>query len=229
MHQGCFVWTPTPPLSGRRTPRPGPVRVCVCVLSWPGRAGRPPGRVLVRLTVSCGHFLLLSLSARPPLGWGCPACVFSGFFSPLVRCPCLRRSVFSGPGCLGPWRLLVLPPPLFWFFFLFLPPPPACLVVRFVFFFRGFFFLPLFSSCCAGCAVPGWCAVVCRACWFVLLWALCFGGSLCALALCCSVPLACGLPLCVVACCVVCARSCRAGGVALPLAALWCCPPDPSE
>ena len=31
MHRGCFVWTPTPPLSGQRTPRPGPPRVCVCV------------------------------------------------------------------------------------------------------------------------------------------------------------------------------------------------------
>ena len=34
-----FVWTPTPPLAGRRSPHPGPVRVCVCssVLAGSGR------------------------------------------------------------------------------------------------------------------------------------------------------------------------------------------------
>ena len=42
MHRGCFVWTPTPPLSGRRTPRPGPARVCVrALLGRVGRAGLP--------------------------------------------------------------------------------------------------------------------------------------------------------------------------------------------
>ena len=40
MHLGCFVWTPTPPLSGGRTPRPGPARVCVCVPFLAG-SGRP--------------------------------------------------------------------------------------------------------------------------------------------------------------------------------------------
>ena len=39
MHQGCFVWMPTPPLSDRRTPRPGPVRVCVCVPCLAGSGG----------------------------------------------------------------------------------------------------------------------------------------------------------------------------------------------
>ena len=33
----------------------GPVRLCVCVLSWPGRAGRPSGRVLLHLTFSCAR------------------------------------------------------------------------------------------------------------------------------------------------------------------------------
>ena len=95
MHRGCFVWTATCRLSGRRTPRPAPrvsvfvflvcVRGCtrpsgrspgrvwraglpcvfqrthpsgwlpghspIRVASWPGWAGRPLGRVLVRLTV----------------------------------------------------------------------------------------------------------------------------------------------------------------------------------
>ena len=55
MHRGCFVWTLTPPLLGRRTPRSGPVCVCVCVPLLPGRVDRPPGRVLVRLTIFCGR------------------------------------------------------------------------------------------------------------------------------------------------------------------------------
>ena len=44
MHRGCFVWTSSPPLEGRRTPRPGPVRVCVC-LSFLAGLGGPASRV----------------------------------------------------------------------------------------------------------------------------------------------------------------------------------------
>ena len=43
MHRGCFVWTPTPPLAGRRSPRPGPARVCSCVLFLAG-SGAPASR-----------------------------------------------------------------------------------------------------------------------------------------------------------------------------------------
>ena len=39
MHGRCFVWTPTRPLAGRRTPRPGPARVCVCLLFLAGSGG----------------------------------------------------------------------------------------------------------------------------------------------------------------------------------------------
>ena len=39
MHQGCFVWTLTPPLAGGRTPRLGPVCVCVCLLFLAGSGG----------------------------------------------------------------------------------------------------------------------------------------------------------------------------------------------
>ena len=123
MHWGCFVWTPTPPLAGWRTTGPGPVRVCVCSFVRPGRAGRPPGHVLLRLT-----FPLVAVSvsfARPPPGWGCPFLCpfcFSSFVVPW-RPRCLLRSLVSGPGCLGPWRLVFLssPPcrPV-----LFCPPPP---------------------------------------------------------------------------------------------------------
>ena len=38
-----LVWTPTPPLAGRRTPRPGPARVRVC-LSFLAGSGGPASR-----------------------------------------------------------------------------------------------------------------------------------------------------------------------------------------
>ena len=146
---------------------------CVRVRAFLAGSGGPASRARFGAPhLFLWPFLLLSFSARPPPGWGCPACVFPGFFSPLVRSPCLRRSVFSGPGCLGPWRLVVLPPPSLFFFFL---PPPLRVCLFLLFSFSGFllfFFLPFFS-CCAGCAVPGWCVVVGGACWCVFLWALC--------------------------------------------------------
>ena len=95
-------------------------RACVCACSsWPGRAGRPPGRVLVELTFSLGRFGFLLCLAAPFL-------VF--FFS----CPhplCLLLSLVSGPGCLGPWRCALR----------FFSPPASRLSVRSRFFF--FFFL----------------------------------------------------------------------------------------
>ena len=44
-------------------------RWCAC-FAWPGRAGRPPGRVLVRLTLSFGRFVFLLCLA--PSGLGLP-------------------------------------------------------------------------------------------------------------------------------------------------------------
>ena len=100
------------------------------------------------------------LSPPPPLLFFFPAFPRSVFFpSPLaiffvffffVRPRCLLRSVFSGLGFLGPWRLVVAPapPPLLFF--------PSCLL--FAFFFR---------LCLAGGAVRGWC--VCRGLWVVLV------------------------------------------------------------
>ena len=212
---GLHVWTRslTGPASscGRRH---RPVRVCVCVLSWPGRAGRPPGRVLMRLTFFLWLFLVLSPSARPPLGWGCPACGFSCvFFLFSFRPPCLRCSVFSGPDCLGPWRPVVRPPALLFLFFLLFSfsPPPARGFFSCVFFsLSGFFFSsPSFSFCCA---VLWWLCgaeVVCPGLWGVLVrvfvalvlrqgpvfaCALLFGAPcLCLLLLCCCL-LCCACP-----------------------------------
>ena len=72
-------------------------RWCAC-FAWPGRAGRPPGRVLVRLTFSFGRFVFLLCLA--PSGLGCP---------PLLRCCC--RSLLAGVCgvwvgcCLAPVRV----------------------------------------------------------------------------------------------------------------------------
>ena len=104
-------------------------RVCACACpAWPGRAGRPPGRVLLRLTFPLA--VLASLFAcSAPSGLRLPCLLlllgffvffwFSSPFSPSWRPRCALLCVFSGPGCLGPWRLV--PPPRLFFFF----PSPA--------------------------------------------------------------------------------------------------------
>ena len=86
-------------------------RWCAC-FAWPGRAGRPPGRVLVRLTLSFGRFVFL-LCLAPP-GWGCPSLfrcccrsslvVFLGLPLPGSRLVCVSRLAV---GC----SLVVAPPP----------------------------------------------------------------------------------------------------------------------
>ena len=122
--------TPDCPPSGRAA-------VCACACpAWPGRAGRPPRRVLVRLTFPLA--VLASLFAcSAPSGLGLPCLwlwlvfffgfclffflfffLFISLFSPLLRHRCVLLCMFSGPGCHGPWRLG--PPP----FFLSCPPPP---------------------------------------------------------------------------------------------------------
>ena len=126
MHRGCFVSTPTPPLAGRGTPRPGLVRVCVCVLSLSGRAGQPPVHLLVRLAFSSGRSVFLF--ARPPLGCDCP---FPGplfalpFFSlppPFFFAAPPLSLAFFGFRPRVPWALaLYFSPP---------PPPGLCFFLR---------------------------------------------------------------------------------------------------
>ena len=162
MHRGCFVWTPTPHLLGWRTPRPGPARVCLrALLGRVGRAGLPGAFWCA--SPFLWPFFVRSLLVRPPPGRGCPVCgccwvcFFLSFFPFPLPPPCSAPAVscfafFSGPGCLGPWRLVAPPPPLCaprclllflfsglgclgpWrlvarppFFFVFCPPPPCCL------------------------------------------------------------------------------------------------------
>ena len=120
---------------GRRTRVP---RVGVCVCSpWPGRAGRPPGRVLVRLTFPLA--VLSFFFAWPPPGWGCP-CLFSFFFpvvfSFLAIAPPLLARPLSVAFCAFPPRvplalaLCVSSCPPHFFFLLFLSScalRPCCL------------------------------------------------------------------------------------------------------
>ena len=118
MHRGCFVWTPSPPLLGRRTPRPGPARVCVCVPYLAGSGG-PASRAgfgAPHLSFGRSWFALCLFG---PLHAGlAPFVVVVAFFFvsfpllPSLRPRCVLLCVFSGPGCLGPW-LLVPPPPFF--------------------------------------------------------------------------------------------------------------------
>ena len=122
------------------------VRVCSCAcFAWPGRAGRPPGRVLVRLTFSFGRFVLLLCLA--PSGLGLPLSlslllpVPVGCFSrpPAAWLSVRSRLVYVSRLAVG-CSLVVAPP----------PPSPfvsrgfrrSCLVPRwFFFFFSLFFFL----------------------------------------------------------------------------------------
>ena len=223
MHRGCLVWTPTPPLSGRRTPRPCPMRVCVCVTLLAESGGLASRARCGAIHLFLSPVLLRSLFSWPPPGWGGPPIIFRfcaprsspaflvfglrlpalgvlppplfffsvppPFFFPLcapvvpgvpyfrargalglgvflspppfffscfsslllfllpwlfffvcsflfVRPRCLLRSMFSGLGCLGPWRLLVSPPPPFFFFLYCSPLVLFFLPPRFLFFLR---------------------------------------------------------------------------------------------
>ena len=110
-------------------------RVCACACpAWPGRAGRPSGRVLVRLTFPLAVLgSLFACSAPSGLGLPCLWLLlvsFFGFVSPfplppprcalVVSCfPC-----FPAPGALG--LGVLLPPPFFF------APPTSCCLWRFL-------------------------------------------------------------------------------------------------
>ena len=123
MHRGYFVWTQTPPLSGRRAPCLGPTRVCVCLPFLAGSGG-PASRA----RSGAPHLSCCLSCALFPSGLGLPCLwVLLGFFflfpfpvaPPLF--PALR--VFR-PGV--PWAFASccppFPPPLFFLSLLFLCP-----------------------------------------------------------------------------------------------------------
>ena len=113
-------------------------RVCVRVLFLAGSGG-----LASRAHWGAPHLLLWpvlvrSLFARPLPGLDYPVCgccwafpsLFFCFFFRLLRPCCLWHSLCSGPGCLGPGRLVVLrPPPLFFFFFPFFGAPLSLAIV----------------------------------------------------------------------------------------------------
>ena len=134
MHRGCFVWTPTPLFLGRRTPRPGPARVCVCVPCLAGSGGPVSwARSRAPYLSFCRFWFALCL-LHPLRARVAPFVVVVGFllfsfcfffffpFPTLVApslCPALRVVRPWVPWALAFCRPL---PPL-----LFLPPPPCCL------------------------------------------------------------------------------------------------------
>ena len=167
-------WVP----SGRALVHPdGGWRACACSL-WPGRAGWPPGRVVVRLTFSFGRFVFLLCSA--PSGLGLPPSlplplpflvVLALCFGCFSRPPAAWLFVRSRLVCVSRLAVgcsVVVPPP---------PPLPFC-VSRFlalllgalvVFFF--FFLLPLCAPVVSGFlwfpapGALGLGAVRCLLCW----------------------------------------------------------------
>ena len=180
------------------------MRVYVCVPLLAGSGG-PASRVRFGAPhLFLWPVLVLSLSARPPPGWGCPACGYCCLFFVVVRPCCLWRSVFFSPGCLGPWRLV--PPPSFFFS----PSPSSPAFFSCPFFcsslFGAFFLASFLFFSCRGVPVVrclgDLCVLGCGACWCVLLWALCSGGGWFAVALFCFVLPACAWSLCLVAGCV---------------------------
>ena len=98
------------------------------LLGLVGRAGLPGAFWCASPFFS--PFLVPSLLLRPLRAWVAPFVVFFLFlfpFSPLLRPRCVLLCVFSGPGCLGPWRLVPPPPPTP--FFCLLPLcAPCCLL-----------------------------------------------------------------------------------------------------
>ena len=109
------------PFLGRRTPRRGPVRVCLCMLFLAG-SGLPASRARFGAPhLSFGRFVLLFCSAPSELGLPSSSC---GFFCSFARCPVARAPAVSGFLCfpapdalgLGALRSLLPPPPSFFVF-----------------------------------------------------------------------------------------------------------------
>ena len=210
VHRGWFVWTSTPPLSGRRTPHLGPAGLpgafwCASPFLWP--------------------FLVRSLLVRPPPGVTLFVVVV-GFFSftfspfpPLVvpsLCPALRvfrpRVRLALASCRTPPPFFLAHPPVVSDVSCFpvawgLCPPPLFFSFVSCFPFFRFFFLFFCRLCGAGRVRLGW-AVGCAR--------VCLGGAVPVVALCALAGVAwfslLGLA---VLCCLL---------VGLGVVLRWCCP-----
>ena len=145
MHRGCFVWTLTPLLAGRRTPRRGPVRVCVCSSVLAGSGG-PASRA----RSGAPHLFLWPLCLSALLG---P--LQAGFVPVLVLC-------FSA---VSPFALVFFFPFLRCFFF------PRAPFVSCFFWFPALGGLGLGALCCLFCwPRASWLSV--RSCFPCVAWPL---------------------------------------------------------
>ena len=109
-----------PPLPGRRTPRPGPVRVCVCSL-FLAESGGPASKARCGAPhLIFGNFCFCFAPSRPGVAPFLFLCLPLFFFCvvPFVRLRCFLLSMVSGRWSLGPWRFVFLstPPPRLVFF-----------------------------------------------------------------------------------------------------------------
>ena len=225
---GLLVWTSTPPHSGGRTPRPGPVRVCVCVLFSVGSCrGTSRACALARLTCSCDRspcslYLLGPLLAGIPMFMLVAVCFCLCF----LCAPGVSRVVsFPAQAALGLCVLSSPPPPVFvscalvvsgllWLLALaavdlYSPPPLWSFFAPSPVFVSCFPLLYFF--CC--CFIVFLCSAVLRralSCWLCsaavvsVSWAVqCVGACCCAV----TCVLSCGTAVCGVACFAFCLLS----------------------
>ena len=127
------VDTDTAPLGWEDATPGSPACVRERAPSWPGRAGRSPRRVLVRVTFFCGRCRCSLCLLGPPRAGVALLLVVPKFFFFFAPPLCLAFRVFWP---WVPWALASCGlPPLFFHFFLSSPLPPTA---------RCFFFLPFF-------------------------------------------------------------------------------------
>ena len=206
---------------GGRHARMACVCACACFPRQVGRAGLPGAFWCASPFPVAVFEALLVCSAPSRLGFPClwlfRVCCFLFFRSFFLRSLVFCFSCFPALCALGLGVLRDPLRPLFSFF------PPSFLPPPSVFFFLLVFFTSFLSFLVPWCA--GWVVLYAGGWvrWRVLLWALCFGGGCCALALRRSVLAACPSSYCVLACCVALAWWRCAGGVALPCTAYRGC------
>ena len=125
MHRGCFVWTPTPPLAGPRTPRPGPVPVCV-FSSFLAGFGGPASQARSGAPQLFLWPLCLSGLLGPLFAGVAPFCSFGCLCFFLLRCSLCAPPLslaFSGFRPRLPWALALC--------FSFHPRAPSCVFFLF--------------------------------------------------------------------------------------------------
>ena len=111
VQQRCFVCTPTNQLSGRRTRRLGPVRVCLCMIRLVGSSG-PVSRARFGAPVLSFGFFVFLLSLGPLQAGVARFFSSSGYFCAPAVSDVLW---FPAPSVLALGAVRFLPPPFFFF------------------------------------------------------------------------------------------------------------------